>query len=345
MIIEEWKDTENEKEKILDITKKVYINSELASSKYYDWQYRNCPYGPAKILLAKEGNKIIGIEPIVPMELIINENNVLSSLSCNSIIDPEFQNHGIFSKMVSNIMNILHKEKISSVYGIPNKKSHSIFVKNGFEDITELPLLVRPLKISNYFSSPLKEIIKPFERLWKIKTSISDIQLVGNNTELEFDKIIINLSKRVPILQRRDKKFLEWRYKNHPTRKYETYILKEKNEIKGYIIIRITKFKKKKVGAILDFVVDSNIEDHDGPRNLVKKALQIFWENDVSISIAIGNNSLENKILHEVGFKTSPKFMKPEPLYFIIADKNLENVKKINNFKKWYFTLGDYDVF
>ena len=349
MIIDEWVNTELEKNQILKITEKVYPNSEFATSKYFDWQYRNGPYGPAKILLAKnDSGDVIGIEPILPMKLSIDNKVIISSLSCNSITDPDFRNQGIFSKLVSNILEFTKTNKISSIYSIPNRESHNIFIKNGFNDISELPLLVRPLKLSNYFPSPIKEIVKPIEILWKIQKVETVIELFKGKINSDFEKLTKDLSQRVSILQKRDKEFLEWRYNKHPSRKYNIHILKENNELKGYIITRIGKINGKKIGIVLDFVFDSKIKNKNGPKDLVKKVLERFWDEDVSLSIATcANNSQENKVLHEVGFKISPKFLKPEPLYFIAGTINTdsENFKKIKNFKNWFFTLGDYDVF
>ena len=349
MIIEEWHNTELEKNQILKITEKVYPNSEFATSEYFNWQYRDGPYGPAKILLAKnDSGDIIGIEPIVPIKLLIDNNVIMSSLSCNSITDPNFRNQGIFSKLVSNILEFTKTNEISSIYSIPNKKSHSIFIKNGFKDVSKLPLLVRPLKLSNYFSSPIKEIIKPIEVFWKIKKVETNIELFNGKINSDFEKLAKDLSQRVSILQQRDKEFLEWRYNKHPSRKYDVHILKENNELRGYIITRIGKINGKKIGIVLDFVFDSKIKNKNGPKDLVEKVLEKFWDEDVSLSIATcASNSLENKVLREVGFKISPKFLKPEPLYFIAGATNInsENFKKIKNFKNWFFTLGDYDVF
>ena len=349
MIIEEWHNTELEKNQILKIIEKVYPNSEFATSEYFNWQYRDGPYGPAKILLAKnDSGDIIGIEPIVPIKLLINNNVIMSSLSCNSITDPNFRNQGIFSKLVSNILEFTKTNEISSIYSIPNKKSHSIFIKNGFKDVSKLPLLVRPLKLSNYFSSPIKEIIKPIEVFWKIKKVETNIELFNGKINSDFEKLAKDLSQRVSILQQRDKEFLEWRYNKHPSRKYDIHILKENNELRGYIITRIGKINGKKIGIVLDFVFDSKIKNKNGPKDLVKKVLEKFWDEDVSLSIATcASNSLENKVLHEVGFKISPQFLKPEPLYFIAGtiNTNSENFKKIKNFKNLFFTLGDYDVF
>ena len=103
MIIEEWSNTELEKNQILKITEKVYPNSEFSTSEYFNWQYIDGPYGPAKILLAKNDNgDIIAIEPIMPRKLLIDSSVIMSSLSCNSITDPNFRNQGIFSNMSSH---------------------------------------------------------------------------------------------------------------------------------------------------------------------------------------------------------------------------------------------------
>lgn len=349
MIFDEWSNTEIEKDQILKITQKVYPNSEFATSEYFDWQYRDGPYGPAKIALAKDKNgNIIGIEPILPMRILVDGKSIMSSLSCNSIVDPDFRNQGIFSQLVSNMLKLINSKEITTIYSIPNKKSYKIFLKNGFTEICELPLLVRPLKLSNYFSSPIKEIIKPFEIFWKVKKGKNKIEQFKGKINSDFEDLIKDLSKRTPILQIRDKEFLEWRYNKHPSRKYETHILKENNELLGYIITRIANINGKKIGIILDFVYNSKVKDNDGPKDLVKKVLERFWDEEVSLSIVTcGNDSQEKKILHQVGFKTSPRFLKPEPLYFIVGGSNSddETLKKIKNFKNWFFTFGDYDVF
>lgn len=348
MIIEEWKNSDLEKDQILKIMKKVYPNSEFSTSKYFDWQYRNGPYGIAKILLAKDDdNSIIGIEPILPMKLYIDSKIITSSLSCNSVVDPDFRNKGIFYNLISNILKLIDKKEISSIYSIPNIKSHNIFIKNGFKDISQLPLLVRPLKISNYFPYPMKGLVKLFEVFWKVKNENSDIELFTGEINSDFEKIITNLSKRVSVVQKRDKEFLQWRYKDHPSKEYDIYVLKENTQLKGYIITSIANVKGKKIGVILDFVFDSTIENKEGPKNLVKKILKIFWEKNAPFAIATcGNSTQENQILKQVGFIDSPKFLKPEPLYFVVGgSSDVQNLKKMKEFKNWFFTFGDYDIF
>lgn len=349
MKIEEWKNSDLEKEQILKLMKKVYPNSELSTSEYFDWQYRNGPYGIATILLAKDDDdSIIGIEPILPMKLYVNNKVTLSSLSCNSVVDPDFRKRGIFSRLVSNILKIIEKKEISTIYGIPNIKSYNIFMRNGFDEINQLPLLIKPLKFSKYFSHPTKGLIRLIEIFFKVKNGKSDIELFSGEINSDFEKIIKNLSNRVSILQKRDKEFLQWRYRDNPAKKYDIHVLKENTQLKGYIVTTVAELKEKKIGVVLDFVFDSTIENKEGPKDLVRKVLEMFWKKDIPLAIATcGENSQENKILKQVGFIQSPRFLKPEPLYFIIGEisSHDQNIQRMKEFKNWFFTFGDYDVF
>jgi len=63
------------------------------------------------------------------------------------------------------------------------------------------------------------------------------------------------------VMNSRKKEFLNWRYKNHPTRKYQIYTLKKNHELIGYIITKIHHLGKKKIGVILDYMVNANFED------------------------------------------------------------------------------------
>ena len=122
--------------------------------------------------------------------------------------------------------------------------------------------------------------------------------------------------------------------------------MKQNNILIGYIIIKIHILNNKKIGVILDYIVDSNALE-ESLKSLIEKALFYFWENDASIAISTCRSGLlEYKLLRQQGFFNIPSFLKPEPLHFIIKlfDSN-EKLKKLKNFDNWFFTFGDYDVF
>ena len=84
MKISLWKDIEDEKQEILNLTKKIFGDVEITKPSYFDWQYRDNPNGKALVLLARDdsNNQIIGTNTIIPLELIVDGEIITSSLAC-----------------------------------------------------------------------------------------------------------------------------------------------------------------------------------------------------------------------------------------------------------------------
>tara|TARA_B110000495_G_C23018975_1_gene604108 strand:+ start:114 stop:1163 length:1050 start_codon:yes stop_codon:yes gene_type:complete len=349
MKISLWVDTEDEKQEILNLTKKIFGDVEINDPLYFDWQYRDNPNGKALVLLARDDltNLIVGTNTIVPMKLIVDDEIITSSLACNVQVHPDYRKKRIFSKLLSSMPNKALASNIKSLFAIPNDNSFHAFINEGSVEITHLPLLIKPIKLSKYFGNPLKQILKPFDIFWKNNNIFSGIDEFYDNFDDSFENLAKKTSKRVLVMNSRKKEFLNWRYKNHPTQKYQILTLKENNELIGYIITKIHYIEKKKIGVILDYMVDSDYKDEKKLKNLIHKSITNFWNNDVSIVIATSRNGLlENKLLRSCGFFTPPSFLKPVSLHFIVHTFN-DNVKhaKLKKFDNWFFVFGDYDVF
>ncbi len=348
MIFTKWADSEKEKQEILELTKKIFGDTDISNSSYFDWQYRNNPNGKAIVLLAQDDsndNKIIGTNTIIPTKLLVEEEEILSSLACNVQVHSDYQKQGIFSKLLSSMSLLAKKKEISSLFAIPNENSFNSFINEGSTEIIQLPLLVKPLKFSRYFNSSLSKILSIFDFFLKIKISSNNVEEFDGNFG-NFEKLLQKISKRVPIIQSRNKEYLKWRYLDHPTRKYQIYVLKQNSELIGYIIIKIHILNNKKIGVILDYIVDSGASE-ESLKSLIQKAMDYFWKNSVSVAIATcGSSLLEYKLLRQEGFFNTPSFLKPESLHFIVRlyDSN-KKLKKLTKYNNWFFTFGDYDVF
>lgn len=350
MKISIWQDTEEEKHDILNLTKKTFGDVEITNPSYFDWQYRKNPFGKALIILAlnDSDNQIIGTNTIIPLELRADGEQIISSLACNVQVHPNFRNQRIFSKLLSSMSKYALSKDIHSLFAIPNDNSFNAFIKEGSIEIVQLPLLIKPIKFSQYFDSPIKQILKPFDLFWKNRnTELSNIQEFQDDFDDSFEDLVEQSSKRIPVMNSRKKDFLNWRYKNHPTRKYQIFVLKNNGKLEGYIITKIHHLGKKKIGVILDYLVNANLKDKNQLKGLIDKAIFNFWQNDVSVAIATSRKGLlENELLHSSGFFLCPSFLKPESLHFIvqILDNNLKHTK-LTKFDNWFFVFGDYDVF
>tara|TARA_B110000438_G_scaffold303743_1_gene366927 strand:- start:2139 stop:3191 length:1053 start_codon:yes stop_codon:yes gene_type:complete len=350
MKISLWVDTEGEKQAILDLTKKIFGDIDIGNSKFFDWQYRYNPNGKAIILLARDeklNNILIGTNTILPIKLIVDGEIILSSLACNVQVHPNYRKQNIFSNLLSSMPDFALDQQISSLFAIPNDNSFKAFINEGSIEITRLPLLVKPIKLSKYFETPLKNILKPFDIFWKNTHKFSNVEELTDNFDETFENLARKTSKRVSVMNNRTKEFLNWRYKNHPTQKYQIFILKTNHKLIGYIITKIHFIGKKKIGVILDYMVDSNHENQEELKNLIFRAISNFWDNDVSIAIATSRKGLlENKLLHDCGFFNAPSFLKPVSLHFVVQifNNDIKN-RKLNLFDNWFFAFGDYDIF
>lgn len=347
MIITKWTDTEEEKTQIINLSRQTFGDVEITNPLYFDWQYRKNPEGKALVLLAKDDSKnnlIVGSNTIIPIKLLVDNEEIISSLACNVQVHPNYQKKGVFSNLLSSMSSEATEKGISSLFAVPNENSFNSFIKEGSIEITQLPLLVRPIKFSQYFQNPLNKILSIFDYLWKTKISDETVQEFDGNFD-NFQSLLLLLSERVPVLLKRNTEFFKWRYLEHPTKKYKIFVLKEKNIIIGYIIIRIHILNKKKIGVILDYVVDPNAE-HSSLKKLIIKAMNYFWKHDASLAIATVGIGLEKNLLQESNFFHIPSFLKPEPLHFIIRLFNSKNnLQKLKSFDNWFFTFGDYDIF
>ena len=75
MKISLWINTEDEKQEILNLTKKIFGDVDITKASYFDWQYRDNPNGKAIILLARDDdskNIIVGTNTIIPLKLIVD---------------------------------------------------------------------------------------------------------------------------------------------------------------------------------------------------------------------------------------------------------------------------------
>ena len=73
MQIEKWDGTTKDKDKILSLMKTVFGENEYSTKDYFNWIYEKNPQGNPIIVIAKneEDNSIVGIETIVPINLLL----------------------------------------------------------------------------------------------------------------------------------------------------------------------------------------------------------------------------------------------------------------------------------
>lgn len=320
--------------------------TDIAYEEYYRWQYLKNPSGNGNVLFAYDGEKAIAQIASIPCAYKIGDKSVLASSIMNLSVSSQYQGKGIMGQLVSRIQQT-NESSFSTV--IPNGAAIKGYLKKEFYPMP-MTFLIRPVKLSNYFYNHnlARSFLKPFDIIWKKKktTSNFDIKEQESMFDERFDEFFIAPHIDNVIRQVRDSKYLNWRYRNNPRRKYIPVIATGKDgKLEGYIIIRITEIFGKSMGLIVDLVTR---KDSDSGSSLIVSALEYFRMNGVALAMVVCFPRMrEYQLLKKEGFFLCPNRFRPHPLTLCIKTLNGDQIKKdiLTDPSSWFFMFGDYETF
>lgn len=339
--------SEDEKTSSLDLVKESFGGDvDIAYEEYYEWQYLRNPIGTGNVLLAYDGEKAIGQIASVPCVYQILDKYVPVSSIMNLSVSSQYQGKGIMGQLVTQIQQT-NESSFSIV--IPNGAAIKGYLKKYFHPMP-MTFMVRPVTLSNYFHNHqvARAFLRPFDMIWKKKKTTSKFDIIEHLSM--FDERFNDLFKATndynTIRQVRDSKFLNWRYRKNPRRRYSTLIATGKDGIlEGYIVIRIAEIFGKSMGLIIDLVTR---KDSDSGRSLIVSALDSFRINGVALAIVVCfSERKEYELLIKEGFFVCPSRFRPHPLTLCLKTSYEDQIKKdiILDPNNWFFMFGDYETF
>jgi len=299
--------------------------------EYYIWKYFENPEGDVIAYTAKNENGILaGFYGLIPEAYHFNGIKHILYQSCDTMTHPDFRRMGIFETLAK----LTYDELI-----LQNK----LLVK-GFAGEMSYPGFITKLKWQGL------ERIKPFFKIaaqFQLSSLSNKLLSFGNSIRFEdSDQIIqemndldITISKQFPISKSRDKKYLDWRFKDPLSNNRIIYCyLNEKLigyciyviESNSLLLIRdVFALENKYYKKILGFV------DLLAAENKLKGIY--CWTNKNSFYDKLFKRNLFLKNPFNSGIMTSP-------LYFIILDNDSVQPSSLtNNISNWNLLPIDYD--
>ncbi len=308
----------------------IWGEGEFVKDSYAHWLYVLNPYGHARGVLVRSNSTELPAAQYMTAPSpawIPGHGEVKALLSLNTATHPEHQRRGLFVKSAELTFSNAAKEGFSFVYGFPNVNSYPGFGRMGFSSMEQLQLMVRPIapwalvaggiSVLRQWSAPslIESRKEPSSSFTK-----SPPPAVPENTNL---KGVIHIP-RTPAL-------LNWRYTQHPTRRYYFF-----NAEGSLAIVRFMEIGTISVALIMDCIGD-----------LTPRFFKELWRTlrDDGTHVALGLFSPTLKALKPDCFRAFwlkvPTRFSPKPFYVIT--KNIRNEEPINS--PTYFTLGDIDIY
>ncbi|HZK84969.1 MAG TPA: GNAT family N-acetyltransferase [Desulfosporosinus sp.] len=353
----------------IDMTREHYGDSWISDPGFLKWQYESNPAGSAVIQLARdeETDQLAGQYIVIPMRFMVDDETVIGTLSLNTLTRQNYSGQGIFTGLAKAVYQDCTEQGVRFCYGFPNPNSYPGFTKKlGFTDLGNVPLLLRPLNtkalVQKKLASWLAPLALPFQLFYNVKDRSDQSYEVYSFTAFNLSEVNAfwaNVHHKYPIMGIRDEDYLRWRYFDIPLRDYQIYGVRQKNSSKllGYIVGRCTEVDGMSSGMIVDFLFDPK---HPATgRLLVHRLLNFFKENNMELAGSLMlPHTEESQALKAEGFFTCPKALEPQPFPVVYrrfnpsvgegdVQKNgveIDDLDSLLELKRWFLTMGDYDV-
>jgi GNAT superfamily N-acetyltransferase len=306
---------------LLDTAAQIH-NRKKDSYDWLNWKYFESPFGESICLLALKDNEIAGEVTFGKYEFLLNGVTQKCLISYQTMVHPQHQKKGLFSKLTKEILNIAEAEGIDLIFNFPNKASYTPFLRLNFIPINHLKNYISITNKLNFVKSPLS-IKKPF-----FANSIEEFNKLELESFENLKETIQPLQIKENLVPNRTYAFLKWRYFTRPL--YDYRIIKSEA---GWAIVRLGMRGKLNEVQIMEIFPK---EKHTASfLRSIKKEIQHTISPDI-ILMNISENHPINNPLKRVGFISLP-----HSISFFTFSLN----KKISSYstaKKWVITATEF---
>jgi GNAT superfamily N-acetyltransferase len=311
----------------------------IYTEQFWNWLYRDNPAGGAITFVAESQGKVVGHFPNVLERLKVGDGLSLAGMVLHLTTHRDFRRRGIFKALGQASWEELCRQQVPYSIAFPNDRSRPGFInKLGFSSIATLPLLIKPLR-----PAILYFLLSPLGKLRRVNSLIT-IE-ARDHLGPEFDSFWMRAMSQAQIIQKRDRQFLNWRFKQRPNQGYQVLAALRNKELLGYIVTREVNISQRKVGVIMDYLVLPGRADVF--RRLLHYALEHFRKQGLDLSCAACmKNNIHYKALRSAGFIRLPSRLNPRKL--ILVGRVNQDTKAKDIFldkRSWFLSFADWDVF
>jgi len=324
------------------------IEKDKLDRKFWKWEFDEGPDGRAWIYVVEDENKIIGHFADIPRRFSVQGDVVLGTLSLDLMVHPDYWRRGIFAAMGEYGARRVKQENGLFMTAFPIRIETILGLKKiGWKEVAKLPVLVYPIRfrgILNRFLHfpPLSFLAGGVARLFysllyglkrERGTEGFEVEKVGRLDD-QFDSFCQKTSSLYPAMGIRNRKYLTWRYLQHPTRNYTIYRAKKNGEMSGYIVLRKVELLRFNSAVIVDLLASDEVV----LLALVDRGIRHSRQEGVDLlGFMVPQDHLYFKIMRRRGFLPSLKT-------FLFMVYPHSDKKIIVSPEKWYVNWGDTDV-
>jgi hypothetical protein len=283
------------------------------------WKYTaSNPAGKSLIWVADHNKQMVAHFAAVPYRLKVFDEEITAAHSIGALVEEKYQNRGLLKLVGDKLMTDLKDNNIPYTWGFPNERAYKFeTVALGYGDLINFD-----------------EWQLPKEGLKRAEPPLSFRKITIFNEE--FDRLWESCSPDYHVAVKRDQTYLNWRFIDRPDWWYFPFGFYEKDQLKGYVVLKLYREENELRGHIID--IFARRDDQETFSQLINGSLNFFAEQVVDlVTVWIWGNPIIEDLFREEGFILK-SINRPLILKINIQHKDYQKVK---NNSHWYFTMGD----
>ena len=321
------------------------------------WTYADNPAGAGFIRVAEHDGRLVGHYAAIPIRFRVEADQPsqrIFAMSCDTMTHPDYQKQGMFVTLARELYaDIAARHGVTTVFGFPNDASHGGFVgKLDWFDVHVFPLRVKPIRSgpvlrrwvrSGALSGALGALADGAYRL--ITPRVHEprrcrIEPIEGFDE-RFDALWERHAALAPVVEVRDRAFLQWRYLAVPVYGYRPFAVSVDGRLAGYFVLRVLELFDLPFAALVDLFPCPLGDDE-----ITREVLAFAQLRAADAGAAFLTAMLPPAHAHHLtrfGFVTVPNRLNPRRWY-LGARCAPEDSALLHDIGNWYVTYGDADV-
>jgi len=299
-----------EADKALLIESLLRFLTPLSDTRRYDWLYLENPHGRANVFVAEDSatGAVVGVGATIPRRLYVagieKDGCVLSDFA----IHPDYRSLGPAVRLQRTCLESARGGFFQACYDFPANGMIAVYRRMGIEPREQIVRFAKPLRAERKIRERLGDSIfarglRAAANRWLVwgdrleKRSDCEIAVEEGPYAEEFSGLARRVSSPYGVCVHRSAEYLNWRYRVHPTHRYEKLTARRGGILTAYAVF----LHQGEDGRIVDlFGADEPAVLSD----LVTEAVSIFRRRGVTtVSAPMLASHPRAALLESLGFR------------------------------------------
>jgi hypothetical protein len=310
-----------------------------ADARRFEWLYLKNPDGAARAWLAKDGasGHYMGASAIFPRRVKVRKQEITACIFGDFGIERDYRTLGPAVQLQRATLKGMREAGFAFGYDLPSTSMLGVYRRLEIEPAQSLLRMAKPLRANRKISQAVKPAVvagaasaaanfalATRDSLRRSKSS-ADISAHTGRFAAEFTELANRADAGGAGHVHRTAEYLNWRFLDHPQRRYEILTAREGKELKGYLIF----MEEGSDARIVDWFGEDVAEIRN---SLVSHAVEILrGRNTETVSLPISASHPWRFELESLGFRARES----QPIVTV------ENKAGAVERAPWFFLEGD----